>query len=68
MSTIIYINTDQKITDKTKDKKKKLKKRAKNKPSREAEEISLDEYLQKSDHESLEQLLVRFLYGFVIPI
>jgi hypothetical protein len=68
MSTIIYINTDHKITDEKKEKKRKLKKRAKIKPAKEVKESSLDEYLQTSEHESLEQLLIRFLYGFVIPM
>lgn len=71
MSTIIYIKTEQKTIDKRKEKKKKkkkLKKRAKIKPVREAKESSLDEYLHKSDHESLEQLFCRFVYGFIIPL
>ncbi|MGK7922157.1 MAG: hypothetical protein AB4080_19340 [Trichodesmium sp.] len=67
-TTIIYINIEQQETEKVKTKNKKLKKRAKIKPPREAQETSLDEYLQKSDHESLEELLVRFVYGFIIPI
>lgn len=62
------IKTEPKKSKGIKPKKKHLKKRAKIKPVEKAEEDLVEAYLDKSDHESFEDLLVRFMYGLVIPL
>ncbi|MGD1701277.1 hypothetical protein [Dapis sp. BLCC M229] len=75
MSTITYtekkytlIQTEPKKYKQIKPKKKHLKKRAKIKPKGKAKEDSVEAYWHQSDHESFQDLLVRFIYGLVIPL
>ncbi|NEN91717.1 MAG: hypothetical protein F6K48_23555 [Okeania sp. SIO3H1] len=64
MSTLIY--TEQKKSQHIKP-KKHLKKRAKIKAIK-SEENLVDEYCQKSEPESFHDLLIRFIYGFIVPL
>ncbi len=62
------IQTEPKKSKQIKPKKKHLKKRAKIKPKEKAEEDLVEAYWHQSDHESFQDLLVRFIYGLVIPL
>ncbi|NEQ38697.1 MAG: hypothetical protein F6K40_21465 [Okeania sp. SIO3I5] len=64
----ILINTEQKKSQQIKQKKKHKQKRANIIPKAKSEENSLDEYLHTSGHESFQDLLVRFIYGFILPL
>ncbi|NEQ76365.1 MAG: hypothetical protein F6K23_26995 [Okeania sp. SIO2C9] len=73
MSSLIYtqqkyilIHTEQKKSQHIKP-KKHLKKRAKIKPIK-SEENLVDEYCHKSEPESFHDLLMRFIYGFIVPL
>lgn len=75
MSTIIYteqkyilIHTEQKKYQQLKPNKKLLRKKEKIKTEAQKEENSVDEYWHKSEPESFQDLLVRFIYGFIIPL
>ncbi|NEP83723.1 MAG: hypothetical protein F6K17_14540 [Okeania sp. SIO3C4] len=73
MSTNIY--TEPKKSQQIKP-KKHLNKRAKinaikseeNLNAIKSEENLVDEYLHKSESESFDHLLVRFIYGFIVPL
>ncbi|NES06596.1 MAG: hypothetical protein F6K22_29525 [Okeania sp. SIO2F4] len=62
------IQTEPEKYKQIKPKKKHLKKRAQIKPTGKAEEDLIDSYFDKSEHESFQHLLVRFIYGFVLPL
>ena len=64
----ILIHTKPKKSQQIKQKKKHKQKRANIIPKAKSEENSLDEYLHKSDHESFQDLLVRFIYRFIVPL
>ncbi|MGD1805004.1 hypothetical protein ACP6PL_06130 [Dapis sp. BLCC M126] len=62
------IQTEPKKSKQIKPKKKNLKKRAKIEPKGKAEEDLVETYWHQSDHESFQDLLVRFIYGLVVPL
>ncbi|MDY7002530.1 MAG: hypothetical protein SWX82_00780 [Cyanobacteriota bacterium] len=64
MSTLIY--TEQKKSQQI-EPKKHLNKKAKIKAIK-SEENLVDEYWHKSDHKSFNDLLIRFIYGFIVPL
>ncbi len=62
------IQTEPKKSKQIKPKKKHLKKRANIKPTGKVEEDLVEAYLDKSEHESFQHLLVRFIYALALPL
>ncbi|MEM1169408.1 MAG: hypothetical protein AAGJ08_10135 [Cyanobacteria bacterium P01_H01_bin.35] len=62
------IQTKPKKSKQLEPKKKHIKKRAKSKPKAKVEEDLVEAYWHQSDHESFQDVLMRFIYGFVIPL
>ncbi|MGD1713130.1 hypothetical protein [Dapis sp. BLCC M172] len=62
------IRNEPKKSKQVEPKKKHIKKRAKIKPKAKVEEDLVETYWHQSDHESFQNLLMRFIYGFVIPL